>query len=97
MALTARHPIPLSLRGAKRRGNPQTRRHVANDNRYWAGVTTVVLPAGGDGLLLLNDRHPASANGIKRTINAIRMGASFSYTSHDIGPTGDSHPSIMLA
>jgi hypothetical protein len=33
----------------------------------------VVLPAGGDGLLLLNDRHPANASGSKRTIRAIRI------------------------
>lgn len=41
--------------------------------RYWLGVTTVVLLAGGDGLLLLNERQPASASGNNRAIKAIRM------------------------
>jgi hypothetical protein len=39
-----------------------------------AGVTIVVLLAGGDGLLLLNDRHPANTSGSKRTNKARRIG-----------------------
>jgi hypothetical protein len=35
---------------------------------------TVVLLAGGDGLLLLKDRHPASASGSNRAIRARRIG-----------------------
>jgi hypothetical protein len=36
-------------------------------------VTIVVLLAGGDGLLLLNERHPAKASGSNKAIKVRRI------------------------
>ena len=41
---------------------------------YRLGVITVVLGAGCEGLLLLNERHPARASGNSRAIRVRRIG-----------------------
>jgi hypothetical protein len=61
------------------------------------GVTTVVLLAGGDGLLLLNDRQPARASGSNTAINPKRMKHSLQYTRRHISPYQHRRCSIILA
>src|ERR1700733_1459156 len=56
----------------------------------------VVLPAGGGGSLLLNDRHPASTRGSKRTNRARRIRDSLPLGLKDIGPFPDFFRSIIL-
>ncbi len=60
------------------------------------GATTVVLLAGGEGLLLLNDRHPARASGSSRAIKARRIVTFLGYASSGIQPTAHSCRSIRF-
>jgi hypothetical protein len=76
-------PLPQGQSPTKRVAGSQ---NLLSGPRCWPprplhrlGVTTVVLLAGGDGLLLLNDKQPANARGSSNAIKARRMRYSLSY------------------